>query len=937
MIRIAIKAYLVYLALAILLIMPALNFFAPWYVEKNFQRDLSTEVIFFNPFTLNLVVRKASLPERNGDPFTGFSLGEMNLSLASIWTPGFVFDAARFENFYADVTILKDGTFNFSDLVPAAEPAENPPQVTQDSGLPGVTIRDFYFHSKRIQFTDESREKPFSTHYDGLQVAVRDLSTLVEEGKPYSFEAKDEAGGVLSWEGHVSVPGAHSEGSLSLSNISLAPLSRFIEPWVKFELTKGHLNMAGRYRISWADALSYKVEQASLTLKELALAPRDTDALSDTEISLGELHIGGVTVDGAAETVSVESVSLDVAIVKGWSDGLKVSVAEMLAPRIPVASEPEPEDPANNWSIAVNTTTVQDSEIHWRSEYTEPALISVTPIAVRASKLQWPLAGDTSADLSLSINNQASLTLTAQLTLDSGSGTVQYALADLPLAWFNPNIPKGITASIETGLAGLSGSINLEQFAPVKIGSDGAISNFSITVEEEENAVTSWDSVRWKKLGIDLNQKKLILEELLINKYSGRLHIHSDGTVNAQRAFAAEAEPSPEEPTQEHDLTEEERPWSFSIPSVSISDSDLDFMDESLSIPFRTVIGSLSGEINGLGSNPSDEASVDLNGSVDGYAPVTLAGTAKPFAKAPALDMGLTFDGVDLARLSPYSGTYAGHSIDRGVLNLNLHYKLNDSKLVGDNKLVIEQLKLGDKIESDKAVDLPLSLAIALLTDASGVIDLAVPVSGNIDDPEFGLGSVIFSALVNIITKAITAPFSLLANLIGSEEDLQRVTFPSGTAVLDEAGKSKLMELHTALTQRPELILVIAGRLHPKADLMALQKQLLAAQFLEDGMSQEQWESKGPQWEDTVSAKYKPLGMEKSEPPISIANQFKAVAASIKIEPGQLINLAEERAVAVKRFLVNEAQLPAERSVIEKFDAADKANSFSGTELKIDS
>lgn len=935
MIRIAITAYLVYLAVAILLIMPALNFFAPWYVEKNFQRDLSTEIIFFNPFTLNLVVRKASLPESNGDPFTGFSLGEINLSLESIWTPGFVFDAVRFEDFYVDVTLLTDGTFNFSDLVPAGEPAENPPQVTQDSSLPGVTIRDFDFHSKWIRFTDESRVKPFSTHYDGLQVAVRDLSTIVEEGKPYSFEAKDEAGGVLSWEGHVSVPGAHSEGSLSLSNISLAPLSRFIEPWVKFELTEGRLNIAGRYRISWADALSYQIDQASLTLKELALAPRDTGFLPDTSISLGELHIGGVTVDGTDETVSVESVSLEVAVVNGWSEGLQVSVAEMFAPRDRAETEPKPEAAASDWSIAVSTTTIQNSEIHWRSEYTEPALLSVTPIAAKVSELRWPLSGDTSADLSLAINNKASLTLAAQLTLGNGSGAVQYALTELPLAWFNPNIPAGITASIDTGLVGVSGSMDLENFAPVKIGSDGAISNFSITVEEEENAVTSWDSVRWKKLGVDLNQKELILEELLINNYSGRLHIHTDGTVNAQRAFAAESGTSQEATAPENNLSEE--PWSFSIPSISITDSKLDFMDESLPIAFRTVIGSLNGGISGLGSKASDEASVDLSGSVDGYAPVKLAGTARPFAKAPALNLGLTFDGVDLARLSPYSGTYAGHSIDRGILNLDLHYKLDDSKLVGDNQLVIEQLKLGDKIESDKAVDLPLNLAIALLTDANGVIDLAVPVSGNIDDPKFGLGSVIFSALVNIITKAITAPFSLLANLIGSEEDLQRVTFPSGTAVLDEAGKSKLMQLHGALTQRPALILVITGRLHPEADLAALQKKLLEAQSIEDGMTQEQWDSKGPQWEKVVSEKYKKLGIEETDTPVSIANQFKVAVASVAIESDQLTKLGEERAVAVKRFLVNDAQLPAERSVIEKFDAADEANVFSGTELKIDS
>lgn len=932
MIRIALRAYLVYLAVSLLLVLPALNFFAPMYVQKNFQRDLNTEIILFNPFTLSLVIRKASLPERNGEPFTGFSYGEVNFSLESIWSAGLVFDAVRFEDFYVDVFLRKDGNFNFSDLIEANESGDSTEPATESSSPPGLTVRDFHFHSKWIKFTDQSRVKPFSTHYNGLDIAVRDLSTIIEEGKPYSFEAKDEAGGVLRWEGHVSVPGAHSDGSLSLSNISLAPLSRFIEPWVKFELTQGHLDVAGKYSINWADTLSYQIDQASLTLKETRLAPQNTEALPDTDISLDELHISGVTVDGSTEKVSVESVALNAAKINGWSQESQVSLAELFATRS--STEPVEESPPSNWSIAVNSTTILDSEIHWRSEFTEPSLISVTPIAVNVSGLHWPLAGEAKADLSLVINDTANLKLEALVVLDSGNGSVQYALDELPLIWFNPNMPESVSASIGSGLVGLTGSVELEEFSAAKVSSDGVVSNFSVSIEEAEKAITSWDTLRWKKLAVDLTQKEIVLEELLVDSYSGRLHIHADGTINAQRALMSEAESTTEKPVETDSPSE---PWAFSVPSISITDSDLDFMDESLPIPFRTVIGGLNGSISGLGSKASDEASVDLLGSVDGYAPVKLAGTAKPFAKTPALDLGLTFDGVDLARLTPYSGTYAGRAIDRGVLNLNLHYKLNDSKLAGDNQLVIEQLKLGDKVESDKAVDLPLGLAIALLTDANGVIDLAVPVSGNIDDPKFGLGSVIFSALVNIITKAITAPFSLLANLIGSEEDLQRVTFPSGVAELDEAGKGKLRDLTGAMVQRPELILVIAGRIHPEADPLELQNEKVKAESIENGMTLEQWNSKGPQWEKTIGKKYSKLDIEESDSPVSMADQFKAVVASVVIEPGHLEKLAEERAVAVKRFLVNEAQLPAERSVIEKFDPAEEANLFSGTELKIDS
>ena len=164
-------------------------------------------------------------------------------------------------------------------------------------------------------------------------------------------------------------------------------------------------------------------------------------------------------------------------------------------------------------------------------------------------------------------------------------------------------------------------------------------------------------------------------------------------------------------------------------------------MDQSLPIQFRTVIGDLEGEVLNLSSDPASPATVDLHGSVDGYAPVTLSGAVTPMADPTNLDLTLVFDGVDMALLSPYSGTYAGYVIDRGLLDLNLHYSLKDNHLQGDNAIRVEKLKLGEKMSSDKAVDLPLELALAILTDSNGDIDMQVPVTGDVNNPRFDLSN----------------------------------------------------------------------------------------------------------------------------------------------------------------------------------------------------
>ncbi|MEP1595832.1 MAG: DUF748 domain-containing protein, partial [Halieaceae bacterium] len=519
-----------------------------------------------------------------------------------------------------------------------------------------------------------------------------------------------------------------------------------------------------------------------------------------------------------------------------------------------------------------------------------------------------------------------------RINLESGAGTIDYDLAELPLSWFSPNLPTVLNANIDSGSASTRGELRLAEFAPVSTVMNGAISDFSMIITEEEESLSGVEQLRWHNLAIDIPAKSVRIDKLHIQEYNGRLHIKEDGSINTQRLLQeelaeVEAEQSPEEAAEDS--------WSVEIPEIVFADSQIDFKDESLPLNFQTLIGEVNGEINGFGTDPASEMAVDLKGSVDGYAPVILNGNARPFGELPAVDLALSFEGVDLARLTPYSGTYAGYAIDRGILNLNVRYGLENNRLDGDNQIVINQLKLGERIESDKAVDLPINLALALLTDSNGVIDLAVPVSGDVNDPQFSLGSVIAGAVINLITKAVTAPFTLLAGLVNSDEDLQSVIFPSGAVEPDENASAKLITLHDAMLQRPELTLVITGRLHPTADMKYLQAQQLTAEMLADGLSEEAIATKNDQWQNAIEKRYQTLNPDEEESP-SISKQADAVIASKVVPDSALKALADERAASVKRFLVNERGMAADRAVLEQADPTAEGNRFSGVEMSVD-
>ena len=921
--------YVSYVAISLFIVLPALNLLAPRLVQEQLNRTLKTEIILYNPFTMALEVRRARLLEPDGDTFAALQRAEVNLSLAGLWQAGWVLDAFAVEELYIHVRRLPGGAFNFSDMLPATDDA---PVQDESTEVPGLTINQLDFSARRIEVTDEDRAKPYATHWDGLSLSVSELSTVRREGRPYQLTATAERGGRLTWRGEVSIPDATSSGTLEVADIHLQTAWRFLEPWLALELTNGRLTVGGDYSVSWEDTFNFSVSNGSASLSGVDIVPKDPSNLPDTALSLSDATIEGIALDSQSATVTVNSFAVDQLSVSGFSEESQVSLVDLFATSFESDAEASTPSTGPEWQASLARFAMSDSTVNWRSEYTAPPTLQVSPINVEVEGLRWPLSGDARAQLALRINDLATLQLGGSIDLAEGAGTIDYDLTELPLSLFSPNLPQVLNANIESGSANNRGELQLADFIPVSTVMNGAIADFSMIIREEQDSVSGIEQLRWQNLSVDIPAQLVRIEKLHLQRYSGRLHIKEDGTINTQRLIQdelaeAEAEQTPEEAVAD--------PWTVEIPQIVLADSQIDFKDESLPLNFQTVIGEVNGEVNGFSTDAASELEVDLKGSVDGYAPVILNGNARPFGEPPAVDLALSFEGVDLARLTPYSGTYAGYAIDRGILNLNVRYGLEDNRLDGDNSIVIDQLKLGERIESEKAVDLPINLALALLTDSNGVIDLAVPVSGDVNDPEFSLGGVIAGAILNLITKAVTAPFTLLAGLVNSDEDLQSVIFPSGAIEPDDNAKAKLVTLLDAMLQRPELTLVITGRLHPTADLKYLQAQQLKSELLEQGLSTTAIDSKDSLWESAIEQRYQALEPTEEAPP-SISKQEAAVIAAMAIPDSALKSLADERAASAKRFLVNEQGMPADRAVLEQADPAADGNRFSGVEMSVD-
>jgi hypothetical protein len=201
---------------------------------------------------------------------------------------------------------------------------------------------------------------------------------------------------------------------------------------------------------------------------------------------------------------------------------------------------------------------------------------------------------------------------------------------------------------------------------------------------------------------------------------------------------------------------------------------------------------------------------------------VSIGGEFNILATRQYIDIAMHFRNIALAVFNPYSGKFAGYDIAKGKLSTDLHYLVDGRKLDAQHHIVVEQLEFGEKTASKDAVSLPVRLGVALLKDRNGVIDLNLPVSGSLDDPKFQLGPLIGKLLVNILEKAVTAPFALLGSLFGAGPDLQFIEFQPGVSSLDPAAADKVKTVAKALIERPQLKIEVPIGVVPEIDRPAL-------------------------------------------------------------------------------------------------------------------
>jgi hypothetical protein len=514
---------------------------------------------------------------------------------------------------------------------------------------------------------------------------------------------------------------------------------------------------------------------------------------------------------------------------------------------------------ANPWQFALNQFKLTNSQIHVEDRTPkQPLILDIENANLNVTNITHKLSNVLPVKLDLTIKQGGSLNINAKVTPSPLKTDLAVKLDQFSLKPFSPYVNELALLKLNDGLVSIDGQLVVKDGTSMATGFKGAvrIDQLNIVEEAEDKPFLAWECLRTKNLSFTSTPNLLNIDSLELIKPDSKFIIYEDKTTNISRIIRSQtsgqdqvqdntvhAKPKQNskpisvkvEQTQQT-IVQNESNESFPvrIAKTRIEDGALEFADLSLQLKFGTQIKKLKGIINQISTDPNATSQVELNGQVDEYGVATIHGAIKPFNVKDFTDMKLNFKNIEMNRLTPYSGEFAGRQIKSGKMTVALVYNIKDHQLDGKNKFIINKLELGEKVENPNAVDLPLDFAIAILEDNNGVIDLDLPVSGSLDDPKFSLGGIVWKAFANIMTKIVTAPFKVLGNLLGGgDKDLAAVIFDPGHTTITPPELEKLHTLSDLLTKRESLTLAITPHFNQEKDTRALQEIQLRQQVSE--------------------------------------------------------------------------------------------------------
>ncbi len=883
-----------------------------------------------------------------------------------------------------EATRRRDGSIDLVDLfTPVSTPRARSPSAPADpakaAAAPAFSIAALKLDNGSLRFTDQMVTATATT---GVATLLRNIkleagALTLHGDAPTTFNVSlaSEDGTSIETRGQAVIARRSASGTIAIRNFRPARVAPYLASYLVARIDEGSLDASARFSVDASGArLAGHVDELIVRIDKLRTTlPSDKAAL----VGADAIALEGGAFDLGTRAFTAASLKLTAPVVAIKRDAKgRINLRAALVEAQPAATARVPQDKAAGVQVVTETapafTAVVKSLVIERGDITFEDAAAGRPVRVRAAPLNLKAENIGTSDgvvipfdLSASIEQRGKLAAKGKVALSPLMLDASIDASQVALGWVTAYAGDRLNIVVESGDINARGMLHVEGSreagavkGPMNIAYRGSAGIARLRALDK---LTSEEFVRWKSLDIPKVDVQMpaksaplavTLGNVTLSDFYVRLIVNANGRLNVQDVVAQpgeqqsvttpDAAPAPADDKQAQTSaaaapaasTAAARPstsasTSASKPMIRVAGIKLvsgriGITDNFVKPNYSANLTDLNGDISVIASNDQKPADIHVQGRIDGDGSLDVSGQINLFAATAFTDISAVAKDIEMTRLTPYAIRYAGYAIERGKMSMTVKYHIENGKLNAQNQLFLDQLTFGEKVDSPTATTLPVRLAVSLLKNSRGEINLNLPISGTLSDPQFSIGGVIWNAFLNILKRAVTAPFSLIASAVGGSggdaQQLGYVEFAPGVSEVTADGKKKLDALAKALADRPQLKLDIIGRFDPTSDPEGIKRDHLLDK-LKDLKAKDSTKQGEPVGRNDVTIapdeypKYlarvyddtklpdKPrnlIGLAKSLP---VEEMERLLLANIKLDPNDPRWLAEARADVVRHYI----------------------------------
>ena len=816
---IPVMVFALYCLVGWIVIPHAVCWYFPRFALEHLHSRVGIGAVHMNPLCFSIVIDDLRLDSPDGMPIAAFAKLSGEMGISSLFRGVVTLKKIHLQKPVLHLEVDADGQVNLSKI----KPSSSSQSESETTLFPGIlqmgTLTDGI-----IDIIDRRINPAFHVILQNINLSLNDISTIENKKGSYLLTAETPDAETLRCSGSLILAPLTAGGNLSVKAVRVSNLLNYFKGRLNFDSTSGIINVSTDFRLdSDADPQNLHLMNLDLGLSDLSLKWIQ-DGLPFFQAD--RLHVEGGELDFGGRSFTVSKISLNTGSVDFSPDrngqirfpGILSASSGSAKP-----SETPPTIEGSQWEYLIQAVEINgfQSAVSTTAAGQPGAVWNIQDFTAHLSHIDGK--SPVPFDVDFSVKQGGRIALRGKMNPAPPLLETAVLVTDLSLMPVQPFLDSYAALTLQSGALSLQGDLTCgtpDAGPGFSYTGKTRLDHLRITEPASQKTFIGCDSLSIPRIQWTMQPDNLEINEIILDKPAGKFVISKDRHLNLLSVIKKRpGQPESADIHPQSTSVSDKHAFPVHIGKIRVEKGAIDFADLSLQPQFMTQITDLNGVVSGFSSLDDHPAQIQFDGRVDSYGMTQISGKINLFSPSQSTDLNMIFRNVEMTKLTPYSGRFAGRRITSGKLSMELKYRIENNRLVGNNQIIIDQLSLGEHLDSPEAVNLPLDLAVALLRDADGKIDIGLPVTGDLNDPQFSYGQLFWKALRNLITQMVTSPFRALGAMFsGSGEHFDSVVFdPAHTDILPPE-KEKLQKIAEMLRKRPQLKLTIQGRCSMASD-----------------------------------------------------------------------------------------------------------------------